>query len=261
MLAKRLSVLAVSLYWLVVTGAVRAEDVQWRHDYDAARREAYETHRPLLLDFGTADCFWCKKLDATTFRAPAIVRLLNERFIPLKQDGERDRAITAALNIQAFPTLVLAAPDGRLLAVHPGYLDTAKMQDLLQRVIAAATPVAQFPEAQGLLTQAREAYAARQYLRCLDHCVVLSTGYAELPEAAEAKQLAAAIRTEPEPLEQACNHLSERLAGMYLELAEAWLKKGRPEQAESCLERVVQLLPEGPTATRARQQLARLREK
>jgi hypothetical protein len=48
---------------------------------------------------------------------------------------------------------------------------------------------------------------------------------------------------------------------MYLELADAWIKKGRPDQAESCLERVVQLLPDSQPAIRARQQLARLREK
>src|SRR5438552_3978122 len=58
----------------------------WRTDYNAARREATEKKRPLLLDFVTENCFWCKKLDSTTFRDPAIVALLNEQFIPIRID-------------------------------------------------------------------------------------------------------------------------------------------------------------------------------
>src|SRR5581483_11987449 len=61
-----------------------AQPVLWRHEYGAARREAADLGRPLLLDFSTDNCFWCVKLDNTTFRDPAIATLLNERFVPLK---------------------------------------------------------------------------------------------------------------------------------------------------------------------------------
>jgi thioredoxin-related protein len=112
-----------------------AQEVQWRHDYNAARREAQETGRPLLLDFGTTNCFWCRKLDATTFRDPGIVAALNQRFVPLKVDAGRDAPLANALGVQAFPTLVFAAPDGRLLGSHPGYVDVAPFHELLVRVL------------------------------------------------------------------------------------------------------------------------------
>jgi len=37
----------------VFHGAAGAQEVQWRYDYNRARREAQEKGRPLLLDFGT----------------------------------------------------------------------------------------------------------------------------------------------------------------------------------------------------------------
>src|SRR6516165_12457598 len=74
-----------------------AQEVEWRIDYNKARQEAIDKGRPLLLDFGTENCFYCKKLDATTFRDAAIVGLLNKKFIPLKIDANRNMALADAL--------------------------------------------------------------------------------------------------------------------------------------------------------------------
>src|SRR5688572_29135614 len=71
-----------------------AQQVQWRQDYNVARKEAAEKGRPLLIDFGTESCFWCKKLDLTTLRDPAVVAVLNESFVTLKVDAEREVSLT-----------------------------------------------------------------------------------------------------------------------------------------------------------------------
>jgi thioredoxin-related protein len=113
-----------------------ADDVKWRTDYNAARKEAVEKNRPLILDFGTESCFWCKKLDATTFQEPVVLGLLNEKFIPLKVDAEQNRPLAEALRIQSFPTLVLAGPDGKIVGTLEGYLDAGRLQEQLNRVLA-----------------------------------------------------------------------------------------------------------------------------
>ncbi|MGL6097907.1 MAG: thioredoxin family protein, partial [Fimbriiglobus sp.] len=58
----------VVIGWVATAPAATAQDVRWRHDYAAARREAADSGKPLLLDFGTENCVWCRRLDATTFR-------------------------------------------------------------------------------------------------------------------------------------------------------------------------------------------------
>jgi uncharacterized protein YyaL (SSP411 family) len=50
--------------------SAQAQEVHWVADYNTARREARESQRPLMLDFGTVNCTWCRQLDATTFRDP-----------------------------------------------------------------------------------------------------------------------------------------------------------------------------------------------
>jgi thioredoxin-like negative regulator of GroEL len=118
-------------------GTTVAQEVEWRHDYNAARKEATEKNRPLILDFGTENCFWCKKLDLTTLCDPAVVGVLNTRFIPLKVDASRDPRLAEMLGIQSFPTLVLAASDGKILGTLEGYLDAARLHSNLQRVLAS----------------------------------------------------------------------------------------------------------------------------
>ena len=116
-------------------GSADAQDVRWRHDYNAALREAAETGRPLLFDFGTEACFWCKKLDATTFRIPAVVETLNGCFIPVKVDADRAASLTRALGVQSYPTLIFAAPNGSVLDRHEGYADGPQMSGLMARVV------------------------------------------------------------------------------------------------------------------------------
>ena len=90
----RLRQMAVILVMLLPSAlrqpqSAMGQEVQWRHDYTQARREAVEKNRPLLVDVGTENCYWCKQLDLRTFRDPAIAAVLNARFIPLKIDAQQ----------------------------------------------------------------------------------------------------------------------------------------------------------------------------
>src|SRR5437870_2330939 len=104
--------------------AALAQSPAWRTDYNAARREASDKNRPLLLDFGTENCFWCKKLDATTFRDPSVLALINEQFVPLRIDAEREPLLTQKLQIAGYPTVLLATAEGRIITVIEGYLES-----------------------------------------------------------------------------------------------------------------------------------------
>jgi thiol-disulfide isomerase/thioredoxin len=104
------------------------------------RREAAETGKPLLLDFGTEACVWCRKLDGTTFRDPKVARLLNDRFVPVKIDANKYEKLTSMLGIDGFPTLLLATPDGKVAGRHAGYADVTQLTALLGKAPAPNPP-------------------------------------------------------------------------------------------------------------------------
>lgn len=362
----RYSPLAGLLVLASLASAVSAQEVKWRTDYNAARREAREKGLPLALDFITDNCFWCSKLDANTFSDATVARLLNEQFIPLKVDARRNKSLVDMLHIQSYPTVLLAAPDGKILGTLEGYMDAPRFSEHLfraqtslknpewmirdyqeaVRAVAASdyaravallksiredgkdrpiqakahelmtnleqqaagrlsrakqledkgqttdaldtltellrayagtqaateggqmlTVLTAKPEikvqqrtrrARELLAQAREDYRTRQYLCCMDRCEVLATTYADLAEGVEAAQLLSEIKSNPEWMRQACETLSDRLGGLYLAMAETWLKKGQPQQATVCLERVLQAFPGTRQAEAAQTRLAQL---
>jgi hypothetical protein len=112
--------------------------------------------------------------------------------------------------------------------------------------------------ARELLALARDDYRTQQYLGCLERCDVLTTTYSDLPEGVEAQQLAAEVRDNPDLMARACDALSERTTGMYLTLAETWVKKGQPLQAQLCLEKVLQTAPGSRHAEMAQVRLTQI---
>jgi thioredoxin-related protein len=137
--------------------------------------------------------------------------------------------------------------------------DAAQFQTYLA---AKAAPQidARTRQARELLAKAREDYGAGQYLACLDRCEGLVHDFGDLTEAGEAVRLAADIKANPEFLRQSCDRLGDRLGSLYLNQAEAWVKKDRPDQARQCLERVVRMFPGSRHAEVAQVRLNQLQE-
>jgi thiol-disulfide isomerase/thioredoxin len=254
--------LILSAWWI---GPCLAEEVQWRHDYNTARREAQEKDRPLVVDFGTEHCFWCKKLDDTTFRSPSVINVLNQQFIPVKVDAEKNVRLAEALRIQGYPTIVLAASDGKILDTLEGYVEPARFGELLQRTLSklgtkpGLNGQQRMVEAHELLAQAREDYRTQQFLCCLDRCERLVFSYPDLPEGAEARQLSAEIKNNPEWMRQVCEAMSDRLGLWYLALAEGLIKQEQAPQAMFYLERILLACPGSRHAETAQSKLAQLK--
>ena len=79
--------------------------------FDALLREAAESGKPVLLDFGAHWCKVCKLMDATTLRDPAVVEKLKDVFpIQILADEPNQspaRDALAPFAIQGYPTFLL----------------------------------------------------------------------------------------------------------------------------------------------------------
>lgn len=354
------------LVWL---GTAHGGDptIQWRKDYNAARREAIEKGKPLFLDFGTEECYHCRRLDQLTFRDAHVVQMLNENFVPLKIDANREPALTQALRIQAYPTMILAGNDGKILGVLEGFHDSTKLSEHLVRAVSTAAPdwmardyqeavkavnsadysravtllrailedgkerpiqekskqvlyeieqqaltrlarvklmqdkgqsleaidlltdllrrypgtvaandgskllasLADRPEvralhnnrrAEELLVLARDDFKNNRFLNCLDSCEVILSTYKDSPSAKEATLLSNEIKDNPERMARVCTSLNDRMAQMYLTLAEGLEKKGKSEEALACLDKILKLSPGGLHAETAQSRMAKIQK-
>lgn len=259
-----------------VSPAVAADPVRWRTDYTAALKEAADTHRPLLIVVSTTDCFYCVKMAAGTFAEAETVKLLAERFIPVKLDATRDAEFVRGMRITLYPTTVIAGPDGKVYAFLAGYLGGAPFRENANKALAllpvppkpadlvakaapvARPPVAAVPTAAERLAVAKGAYQAERFAEALERCEALAVAHPDTAEGKEAAGYVARIKSDADKLVAATAELDERTANAYLALADAWMKQGKPREAALCYAKAANSAPNGKAAELAQAKLATL---
>jgi len=163
-----------------------APTVVWRTEYNTARKEANDKGLPLLLVVGTDDCFYCRKLEANTFRSPAVAAQLAAGFVPLKVDANREPALAKALKVQVYPTMVLAGADGKIHAFIEGYLEADRLAEHLKRATTATTTADWMARD---FNEASKAVGAGDYPRAVSLLKGLVKDAADKPVGAKAKEV------------------------------------------------------------------------
>ncbi|WP_418285993.1 DUF255 domain-containing protein [Halorubrum sp. DTA46] len=107
--------------------------VEWRDWGHEAFAEADERDRPVLLSLSATWCEGCHEMDAITYAEPRIAANVNEGFVPVRVDVDRNPRVRERYNMGGFPTTAFLTPDGELLT-GAGYLDVDGMRQVLESV-------------------------------------------------------------------------------------------------------------------------------
>lgn len=127
---------------LISTGAFAQETVNWMTFEEAVERSKTEK-RKIFIDVYTDWCGWCKVMDKKTFSEPAVAKLLNEKYYPVKFNAEQredvvfdgtifkfiehggrgTHQLAAALlqNQLSYPTVVFLNEDFAIIHILKGY--------------------------------------------------------------------------------------------------------------------------------------------
>ena len=112
--------------------------VEWRDWGAAAFAEADKRDCPVLLSLSATWCEGCHEMDAITYAEPRIAANVNEGFVPVRVDVDRNPRVRERYNMGGFPTTAFLTPDGELLT-GAGYLDVDGMRQVLESVRAMWT--------------------------------------------------------------------------------------------------------------------------
>lgn len=118
------------------TAAAASGSVAWLPWGAAAFARARAERAPVLLHIGAAWCRWSAQMSRTTYRDPAVCRLVERAFVPVRVDADRRPDINERYNLGGWPTTVFLTPAGGLLGGET-YVDAARMTALLERVAEA----------------------------------------------------------------------------------------------------------------------------
>jgi thioredoxin-related protein len=121
------------LFCLLTMGSGIGETIDWKKFSEGARL-AKKENKKVFLHFRTDWCGYCLKMEETTFKNDSVVRFLNEHFISIKVDGDRQVPIVKEYKVAGFPDNRFL--DEQMNAAYrlPGFIEPATFSFFLEYI-------------------------------------------------------------------------------------------------------------------------------
>lgn len=110
-----------------------ASKVRW-YDYEEGIRRGKQEGKKIFLNFYADWCHYCQVMEEKTFRDGAVAAYLNDHYIPIQVDSDRQQPIAKEYSVQGLPTSIFIAEDGANIGSQPGYIPPDLMLPLLKYI-------------------------------------------------------------------------------------------------------------------------------
>ena len=138
--------------------------IEWLTDLDVAEAQAKKSNVPLLVEFSTEWCPYCKFVDERIFPQPVIAERL-ERFVRVRFDGDLapTQPLMERFHVVGFPTFLVLASDGTELARFNDITSSQELIDLFDRAMADTPGFKELTLAKNLEDRGDEKAALENY--------------------------------------------------------------------------------------------------
>jgi thioredoxin-related protein len=124
----------------IVTGASESSSktgkIEWHSYEDGMARGKFEK-KTVFLYFTAEWCYYCGVMEEETFQDPAIISSLNENFISIKVDYDRETRTSDFYRVRGLPNTVFIAEDGQIIGRRPGYIPPELLKRILESILKA----------------------------------------------------------------------------------------------------------------------------
>lgn len=143
------------------------QEIKWVSIEEAVRL-ASQDGKKILVDVYTDWCGWCKRMDAATYKDPAVVSYISENFHAVRFNAEKGPSVTInektyklvqngrksyhELAVQLlngrlqYPNTVFLTSDFARIYTIPGYIDANKFSTILSYTAEEAYKKMPFPQ-------------------------------------------------------------------------------------------------------------------
>ena len=125
---------------LTATTLLPAADLHWQPWTPDLFQKAKAENKFVLLDLEAVWCHWCHVMDETTYKDPATVALLNEKYILVRVDQDSRPDLSNRYEEYGWPATVVFGQDGKEIVKRRGYIPPKAMSSMLAAIIKDPTP-------------------------------------------------------------------------------------------------------------------------
>lgn len=132
---KAIAVFLVSVVIISIgTPITYAGEINWENSLRRGMITARDENKPVMVDFYTEWCGWCKKLDQDTYSNPKVQELAG-KFVCVKVDGDKDRASVSKYKINGYPTIVFLDSTGEEIDRNVGYAGPDELAKMMEKLL------------------------------------------------------------------------------------------------------------------------------
>lgn len=100
---------------------------------EKAIKLAQKENKKVFIDFYTDWCVNCKAFKAKTLKDKKVINSLNQNFITLEVDAEKQELSFVKQNkIDAYPTFLIIDPQGKIISKELGYMNAKTFLEFLK---------------------------------------------------------------------------------------------------------------------------------
>ena len=121
-------------FFIDPASSTQTEEIQW-HSYDNGMARGQFEKKKVFLHFTAAWCYYCGVMDKEAFKDPAIIASLNENFIPIKVDYDKEENISRSYRVRGLPDTIFISEDGQIIGRRPGYIPPDQLKRILKSVL------------------------------------------------------------------------------------------------------------------------------
>ena len=113
--------------------SVYAGQIRW-YDYREGLATGRAKGKKIYINFRADWCSYCRVMENKTFVDPSVVSFLNEFFIAIKVDSEKEKDIAAEYNVRGLPDNWFMMADGEVIGRRPGYIPPEDFFEILKTI-------------------------------------------------------------------------------------------------------------------------------
>ncbi|MFH1189891.1 MAG: thioredoxin family protein [Candidatus Omnitrophota bacterium] len=135
---KNIAIIILSVLAVCVPAA-GADAISWQSDLDSALDRADSSGDPIMADFYTTWCHWCKKMDSDTY-SDMTVNSLAKDFICVQIDADRNRETARKYSVSGYPTVIFLNSSGDVIQTVTGYRSPDAFASIMEGVLKMVEP-------------------------------------------------------------------------------------------------------------------------
>ena len=120
--------------------------LNWQPWQDSLFEKAKKENKFILLDLEAVWCHWCHVMEEKTYGDPQVVKIIEEKFIPVKVDQDSRPDLSHKYEDYGWPATIIFDSNGQEIVKRSGYIRPERMLRLLNAIVKDPSPEEGQPE-------------------------------------------------------------------------------------------------------------------